>query len=251
MTSNGIIINEEMADYFAHHKIKVLLSIDGLEDSHNRFRVDKNGNSTFRKAMETVEILKKTQGWVGIKMTVMQENLTSLFEDVKGLYQMGINQFLITPASGRTWSLEDMKSFGKQWDKLYHWYKKKPRKDLRISEFDKNDENSSYFGCQAGRNSIALSVNGEISSCSKLLAKNNKQLISKLGDVNYGLTHIKNRLELVNCSRLKHACENKNISKDFQEGCFAANYEENNNIFQPSMQEYVFNKIIKSTLLNY
>jgi uncharacterized protein len=35
MTSNGVLIDETMAGYFSQHKIMVLLSIDGLESSHN------------------------------------------------------------------------------------------------------------------------------------------------------------------------------------------------------------------------
>ncbi len=35
---------------------------------------------------------------------------------------------------------------------------------------------------------------------------NNKELLAKLGDVQYGLTHLRNRFDLVSCSPLQAAC---------------------------------------------
>jgi uncharacterized protein len=246
MTSNGVLINEEMAGYFSRHKIRVLLSVDGLEKEHNRFRVDANGRGTFSKVMDSMHILKNSQMWVGVKMTVMPENVPGFFENVSGLYDMGVNQFLISPATGIKWSEEDMKSFSKQYGRLYRWYKEKPRSDLRIAEFDEVNKFSCFYGCHAGRNNIAVTVNGDIVSCSKILALNNKQPLDKLGNVYYGLTHLKKRAELVNCSRLRSACNSMGISSDYQGGCFAANYEENEDLFSPSLQHYAFHKLMVS-----
>src|SRR5439155_8684980 len=36
-TTNGTLLNDEMVDYFARHNINVLLSIDGMAGTHNRF----------------------------------------------------------------------------------------------------------------------------------------------------------------------------------------------------------------------
>ena len=84
-----------MVDYFAQHKIKVLFSIDGLESSHNRYRVDKQGKGTFEKAMNGLKIMKKRQPYIGVKMTVMPQNVPDLFDDVVGLYEMRVNHFII------------------------------------------------------------------------------------------------------------------------------------------------------------
>lgn len=240
MTSNGTLLNESRADYIAKHKINVLLSIDGCKSSHDRYRIDKKGRGTFERAMRGMRILKKVQPWVGTKMTVMPENIPWMFEDVVFLHSMGINQFLIGHATGIKWSKEDMESFGKQMRKINHWYKEKNSQDLRINGLDKQYEVSEVFGCRAGRNSISISAYGEVSCCSKVLSLNNRQLLHKLGDVEYGLTHIFNREELVNCLKLKSACKALGIAEDYRGGCFAANYEENDDLFQPSLQNYAF-----------
>jgi uncharacterized protein len=234
-----------MVNYFAQHKVKVLLSIDGLESTHNRFRIDKHGSGTFKQAMRAFEILKRVQRWVGVKITVMPSTAPNLFENVLGLYEMGINQFIIGHATGIGWSKESVDSYCKQLKKLFQWYKQTPRHDLRINEFDEKPTEP-FFGCQAGRDSISVAVNGEISPCSKILALNNKELLMKLGDVRYGLTYLKNRCELVNSSKLRVACETQGIAEDFRGGCLASNYEDNHDIFQPSLQDHTFSMLKQS-----
>lgn len=61
MTSNGILLNESMAEYLDEHKINVLLSIDGCESTHDRHRLDKKGRGTFSRVMKSMRILKRTQ----------------------------------------------------------------------------------------------------------------------------------------------------------------------------------------------
>ena len=249
LTSNGTLMTEEMAQYFVQHRIMVLLSIDGMEDSHNRFRWDKQGKGSFDQTMRGLRILKKTQRWIGTKMTVMPENAQRLYDDVVGLYGLGVNQFIIDSASGVKWSQEEMNTYVDQLKRVYQWYKETPRKDLKISQFEEMPKPKSYFGCEAGRNKIAVSVSGEISPCSKLLGLNNQQPLAKLGDVWYGLYHMENRADLVTCRQLKYSCEDKGIAGDFQGGCFASNYAANKSLFLPCMEDYHFKKLKTTAFL--
>jgi uncharacterized protein len=246
MTSNGVLINEEIAEYCGRHRIMVMLSLDGLKASHDKHRKDKRGEGTFDKVIQGMKILKQFQPWTGIKMTVMPENVANLFEDVTSLYEMGVNQFTIGYATGIKWSSDEMQAYSEQVGKLYQWYTQSDRNDLLIKEFDELNVDANYFGCQAGRSSISISVNGEISPCSKILALNNKSLLSKLGDVWYGLSFIKNRIELTGCSKLKSACKEREIDQEYQGGCFATNYDENQNLFIPNMQDYQLSLLQRS-----
>lgn len=242
ITSNGTLLTRPVVHYCAQHGIKVLLSVDGLEATHDKYRVDKRGQGTFKKVMQGMRMLKRVQPWIGVRMTVMPESAEDLFENVLGLYAMGVNQFVIASATGVKWDDEEIEVFCRQFRRLREWCKKGDRKDLRIYHFEETDQQGSFFGCQAGRNSISVCPNGEISPCSKVLALNNTHLLAKLGDVTHGLAHVLNRLELVSCAQMRAACEAKGIAEDFRGGCFAANYDENKDLFQPSIQSHVFDK---------
>lgn len=245
MTTNGILLNDSMVAYFAEHEIQVLLSIDGLEGSHDRFRVDRGGGGTFKRVVKGLEVLKRKQAWVGTKMTVMPENVASLFDDVLGLYQFGINHFIIGHATGIDWPQDAFAEYGRQLSRLHSWYSENHPSDLRIEGFD-DGASESYFGCQAGRNSIAITIAGEVSPCSKIMGFDSRRLISKLGDVTRGLIYIRNRQDLVTCSPLQAACEQHGLANEFRGGCFAVNYGENVDIFQPSKQEHAFSILRRS-----
>jgi uncharacterized protein len=242
MTSNGVLINDAMAAYFAEHNIMVLLSIDGLRETHNRFRVDKRGQGTFDRVLACLRTLKRTQGWIGVKMTVMPVNAANLFNDVVGLYQLGVNQFIIGYATGIRWSEQEMRTYVEQWRRAYQWYQEMSHDALRITDFDDfgKPAGGPVFGCQAGNDSITVTVNGSISPCSKMLALNNKDPMMKLGDVEHGLTHLRNRLELTSSARLINACEEIGIVHSYQGGCWATNYSDNQDLFRPSMQDHTF-----------
>ena len=239
MTTNGVLLNQEKVEYCADHQIMVLLSIDGLQSSHDRFRLDRRGRGTFDRVVQALKLLKTTQPWIGVKMTVMPRNVGLLFEDVVGLYELGVNQFLIGHATGVPWSADEISEYGIQLSKLFKWYKEGARKDLRIDEFDKQ-EDGPCFGCQAGRSSIAVTVDGQVSPCSKIMGFSSKRLISKLGDIWNGLTNIRNRMNIVGCEQLESACVERGIATEFRGGCFAVNYGESGDLFTPSLQDHAF-----------
>lgn len=158
----------------------------------------------------------------------------------------GSQQFVIGYATGIEWPSEAMHVYAEELSRVFRWYAAGSRDDVRIAEFEERDEDAAYFGCQAGRNSMTAAVNGEISPCSKVRALNNRNLLAKLGDVRYGLTHLKNRADLVGCSQLRAACDRRGITGEFRGGCFASNYEENRDLFAPSMQDHAFSLVRRS-----
>jgi uncharacterized protein len=245
MTSNGTLIDAEKAEYMTAHRIMVLLSLDGLKTSHDKYRVDKRGRGTFDQAMRGFNALKRTQGWIGVKMTIMPDNAKYLYRDVLGLYALGVNQFVVGYATGVAWPEEEMNIYAEQWGRLYQWYRETPRDDLRITDFDDFDQNESKptFVCQAGNDSITVAVNGEISPCSKVLALDNRRLMMKLGDVQSGLTHVRNRIDLTTGAKLIAQCDTAGITESYQGGCWATNFSDNHDVFAPSGQDQRFKSL--------
>ena len=239
MTSNGTLIDGTMADYFAAHNIMVLLSVDGLRETNDSFRRDKKGRGTFNKVLEALALLKSTQRWVGVKMTVMPDNAHRLYDGVIGLRELGVNQFIIGYATGIRWPPDKMRLYASELGRVYQWYKSQDHTELRISDFDEA-AGGSFFGCQAGRNSITVSVDGEISPCSKILALNNREILAKLGDVTFGIYNLQNRSELTGCSKLTKNCESLGIAHEFHGGCFASNYDQGKDLFYPNLQDHEF-----------
>jgi uncharacterized protein len=241
MTSNGTLLTSSMIDYFYQNKIKILISMDGVKGTHDKFRIDKNGKGTFDRVYKNLKLLKEKQPWIGIKMTIMPSEAQHLFSSVLELHEMGVNQFIIGPATGTDWSTQDTSTFLSEMKKIYEWYLNHSGSDLRIAEFE-DVKNGPFFGCHAGRTNIAVGIDGQISPCSKILAINSTNPVSKLGDVHFGLINFKNRMELIKCSELRSECERKNLLEDYRGGCYATNYYETKSLFHPNMNDYYFEK---------
>lgn len=57
--TNGTLLNQEWAEFFAEHHFLVGLSVDGPRELHDRYRVDKGGKPTFDKVVAAAELLKR------------------------------------------------------------------------------------------------------------------------------------------------------------------------------------------------
>ncbi len=248
MTSNGVMFTSEMIDYFAEHNIKVLLSIDGLKSSHDRFRTDMHDAGSFDRVIASMKRLKNKMPWIGAKLTTAKENIPNLYNDVLGLYQLGVNQFILGPATNSGWGDSDIDAYLEQISKIYKWYCRDDIKNIKISDFEDEKSGNNYFGCRAARDSIVVDIDGSISGCSKILSLENDTVVGKLGDIKYGLTNIKERLDYISCDILRDNCKNSGIFDDYKGGCFASNYEENGDVFKPNLFEHKFSIRIQKEL---
>jgi uncharacterized protein len=57
ITTNATLITPEIAEYLLQNGFSVLVSIDGPESIHNRYRKDAKGNGSYQKAMRGLKIL--------------------------------------------------------------------------------------------------------------------------------------------------------------------------------------------------
>jgi serine-type anaerobic sulfatase-maturating enzyme len=57
--TNGILLDDRWGEFLAENKFLVGLSIDGPDGLHDRYRVDKGGQPTFKRVLRGLEYLKK------------------------------------------------------------------------------------------------------------------------------------------------------------------------------------------------
>ena len=57
--TNGILLNDEWCQLFAENDFLIGISIDGPEEIHDHYRIDKGGQPTFFSVLQGVELLKK------------------------------------------------------------------------------------------------------------------------------------------------------------------------------------------------
>lgn len=62
LTTNGVLITDEIAEFFAKNDFVILVSLDGPEDIHNENRVFADGRGSFKLATEGLKKLLKAYG---------------------------------------------------------------------------------------------------------------------------------------------------------------------------------------------
>ncbi|MBZ5727122.1 MAG: radical SAM protein [Acidobacteriia bacterium] len=242
ITTNGTLLTEETLDFFAAHGILPLLSVDGLAESHDSCRVDHAGNGSFARVGRAIELVFRKHNYVGVRMTVMPRNVPRFYDDIVGLHKLGVRSFLVGAAIGSDWPDDLMDFYGSELRRVLEWRDREAPKVRLTGDFE-GKASHGVFGCRAGRNAVTVSTTGEISACATILGLNSVNLVKKLGDVEFGLTHFRHRFEFATAFRVKENCEKCGIAADYPGGCYANNYEETGDLYLPSLGRYRFEKI--------
>ncbi|MEJ2050561.1 MAG: anaerobic sulfatase-maturation protein [Calditrichota bacterium] len=89
--TNGVLINDAWAEFFHNNKFLVGISIDGPEEFHNRYRLNKGRKGSFKQVVRGLEILKKHQ---------VEFNTLTVIQDHNSQYPLEIYHFLKEIGSG-------------------------------------------------------------------------------------------------------------------------------------------------------
>jgi len=251
LTTNGTLMNEGMAGFLAEHGISYLLSIDGCKRTHDAHRHMLGGASSYDEVMSRLPMMKRYQPWIGTRITVHPDTVTSLRSDVEHLFDRGVNQFIIGPASGIDWPDDALNEYEAQMHMVTDLYKalKARNAPFRMTLYERDIEKvagpaEGAWGCGAGRGRICISVDGGLYPCAKVLGVDALQDTHKLGDVWQGVTNLRARRDYLNthpsvrpqCMRCKHADECTG-------GCPAVNWEATGSIFEPAPLECRFTEV--------
>lgn len=91
MQTNGLALNEEWAKWFAENQVLVGVSLDGPRYLHDRYRVDAEGNGTFRRIMDNIRLLEKYNVDFNILTVVSADGAKNATNIYKFFRQNGFN----------------------------------------------------------------------------------------------------------------------------------------------------------------
>lgn len=74
MISNGYLLSGEIVDFLEKNNVSFQITIDGLEENHNKRRYLKNGGGTFAKIIENLKLFSGKQVDVYVRMNVDNYN---------------------------------------------------------------------------------------------------------------------------------------------------------------------------------
>lgn len=203
LTTNGTLLEEGNILFAIEHGINYLVSLDGIKDAHDRFRVFPDGSGSFDLVVDALRRYARYQAWTGVRLTVNPETVGQLAQSVRFLREVGVKQFIIAPVNDRDWPADSMAEFRQGWEEIVAIYRKARRnhEPMRMTVFERSldedaRERASAWGCEAGRDKIAVAPDGRIFPCSKFIdAKLDGAY--QLGSVDQGITNYDARADLL------------------------------------------------------
>ena len=124
LTTNGLLIDDEVIDFANKECVNVVLSLDGRKEIHDKYRVDYAGNGSWDRIVPKFRELVKRRGGKNYYMrgTFTHAN-PDFLEDVKVMLDLGFDELSMEPvvaADGDPAALtdEDIETVKKQYEEL-------------------------------------------------------------------------------------------------------------------------------------
>jgi uncharacterized protein len=233
MTTNGTLLNQRRGEFLNRMGVMVLLSLDGDRVTHDRHRIDRRGRGSFDRALRGLEVLRRHQGYVGVKMTVAADEVGALVENVRALSRRGVHHFILGHATGTDWSWASLQSLSDAYLELHAWLHSLPESNRpRISVIENTLGHGASsppprrhrFGCRAGRHSVMVAPTGELFPCSKAYGVRCMREFFRLGSLTEGFTNTQLRGQLTGqIATERETCWNCAHQSNCFGGCVAVN----------------------------
>lgn len=95
--TNGIALNRQWAEFFKQHRFLLGISVDGLSEVHNQYRISVNGRPTFERVAYAIELLKEYQVEFNTLTVVNDQNWDKGLATYQALKQLGAQYMQFIP----------------------------------------------------------------------------------------------------------------------------------------------------------
>ncbi len=179
-TSNGTLIDASHLDVLKKYKLHVMLSTDGDRETHDRFRVDRQGNGSFEQFLKGYAHLKSVQPKVTARLTFSPETVGKLTCNHEALLiRHNFSTVAATPVTEDQWDKESLETLQQELYDLAallvdEW---KKGRLLRIRILEKGiqeilecpHDKKIKYPCGAGRAAAGVGVDGNIYPCHRFV----------------------------------------------------------------------------------
>lgn len=259
LTTNGLLLNDDVIDYLNENMKNVVLSLDGRKEKHDHFRKTLNGKGSFDTIVPKFQNFVKKRGDKEYYMrgTFTANNL-DFTEDLKTYLDLGFTRTSLEPVVGKPdepYALkeEHLETIYRQYEKLADMLMEKINKDedFIFYHYMIDLENGPCVhkrisGCGSGTEYMAVTPTGELYPCHQFVG--NKDFI--IGNIRDGIVHpeLVNQFKTCNCYS-KSECRSCWANMYCSGGCAANSYNATgdiNNIYEYSCK--LFRKRIEMAI---
>ena len=234
LTTNGMLLNDEILEFANKEMANLVLSIDGRKEVHDRMRPRRGGQGSYDEIVPKFIKAANSRNQVNyyVRGTYTHYN-TDFAEDVKHLAELGFEQISVEPVVAppdKDYAIrqEDIPTLLDQYDILskYLLDRKKNGKSVNFFHFmiDLKQGPCAYkrlSGCGSGTEYLAVAPNGDLYPCHQFVGMTD----FIMGNVDTGVTNtsLRDRFALCNVYS-KKACSDCFAKLYCSGGCSANAY---------------------------
>ena len=209
LTTNGVLIDDEVIDFANREMSNVVLSLDGRREIHDRFRVDYAGKGSFDRIVPKFQRLVEKRGGKDYYMrgTFTHAN-PDFLEDIKVMLDLGFTELSMEPVvcpPGDPAELtdEDTAIVMKQYEELAELMLQRDKEGRPFTFYhymiDLTGGPCIYkriSGCGSGTEYMAVTPWGDLYPCHQFVGEEKY----KLGDIYNGVTNTAAQCEFAGCN---------------------------------------------------
>ncbi|NLV22304.1 MAG: thioether cross-link-forming SCIFF peptide maturase [Syntrophomonadaceae bacterium] len=250
LTTNALLITDEIIDFVQAENISVILSLDGRPQINDRHRILNNGAGTYDLILPRIKKMvdSKPKSYY-IRGTFTKKNL-DFSEDLRHIAELGFDSISLEPAVGEDngYSIqeEDLGQVLAEYERLTDLLYEYKRAGRKIDFFHYNLDMQKgpclakrLSGCGAGMEYLVVTPNGDIYPCHQFVGEKefllgnifNGQLNEQLRS-DFAGNHLQNKSECRKCWA-RYFCGG---------GCHANAYHTNGDIRKPSQVSCIMHR---------
>ncbi len=198
LTTNGVLIDDEVIDFANREMSNVVLSLDGRREVHDRFRVDMAGRGSYDRIVPKFQKLVAARGGKNYYMrgTFTHAN-PDFLEDIKAMLDLGFTELSMEPVvcpAGDPMALtkEDLPVVLEQYEKLADLMVERRRAGKPFTFYHYMIDLTAgpciykrISGCGSGTEYMAVTPAGDLYPCHQFVG----EAAFRLGDVWQGVTN--------------------------------------------------------------
>ena len=240
LTTNGVLLNDEILEFANSEMGNIVLSIDGRKEINDKMRPHRGGQGSYDEIVPKFQKVAESREQMNyyVRGTFTRNNL-DFAEDVKHLADLGFEQISVEPVvapAEESYALreEDIPGLLEEYDKLALEYlkRRKEGKGFNFFHFMIDLEGGPCVakrlsGCGSGNEYLAVTPWGDFYPCHQFVG--NEEFL--MGNVDEGITRTDIRDEFKTCNvYAKEKCQ-KCFAKFYcSGGCAANSYNFHGNI---------------------
>ena len=191
ISTNGLLLDEEMIRFAAAHDVTVALYHDGIRAAHDKNRVSSSRSGTFANLEPVIDALLAVMPYSPVHITVEPSVVSCFADSVAYLYERGFRVLLADISIKGRWNSERIAQLQKQYLRLSRFYFERTLNGdtFYFAPFETKMQSCIQGGCtcldrcEFGKSRISVSTCGDFYPCGQFIG--NKQY--QIGSIRTGL----------------------------------------------------------------